>query len=266
MRDYIYTRRIVNLNVDSPQDSFRILLMQSPKGPSFQFRLKESKRARHVRLKMSVQEGLIVVVPPDFNQERIPDILERNRLWIEKAQRKVEEQRRLFGRKSLESLPEIIQLRAIDEEWLVEYHFTASSRVTAIEKRENTLVISGAIEDPEPCRMALRRWIKRKALEHLVPWFYAVSKEKKIRVSKVLVKNQRSRWGSCTDQKTISLNQKVLFLPVHLMRYVFIHELCHIVHSNHSKRYWDLVKRHELRYKEFDRELRSAWEYIPAWM
>lgn len=241
-------------------------MIQGMRSANIQYTVRKSKRAKHVRLKMSIREGLIIVVPQRFNNRRIPDILERNWNWIEKAQRKVEFQRGLLERESLETLPEIIRLSAINEEWFVEYRFTSSGRVTAIEKQEKTLVISGAIEDLEACRIALRRWVHRKAIEKLVPWLYSLSKERKIPVSKVLVRNQRSRWGSCTAQKIISLNQKLLFLPPHLARYVFIHELCHIVHPNHSREYWDLVRKHEPCFREYDKELKSAGKYIPIWM
>lgn len=228
--------------------------------------VRESKRAKHVRLKMSVREGLIVVVPQGFNRNRIEGIIESNRTWIEKVKRRVEIQRRLLNKKSQEPLPETIILRAVGEEWFVEYRWTSSLRVTCVKRRDQTVVVSGAVDDHDLCWAALRRWVNRKANELLIPWLYAVSKEKKIRVSKILVKNQRTRWGSCTDRKTISINQKLLFLPAYLVRYLFIHELCHIAQPNHSARFWTLVCKHEPGYKEFDKELRSAWQYVPTWI
>lgn len=230
------------------------------------YTLKVSKRARHVRFKMSVREGLIVVVPQGFNQKRIPTILEEHKSWIEKARQRVEEQRRLIERDSEAVLPETISLRAVDEEWFVEYRWTSSLRVTCVERRDQTVVISGAVDDQALCLAALRRWVNRKANELLIPWLYAVSKERKISINKVLVKNQRTRWGSCTDRRTISINQKLLFLPEHLVQYVFIHELCHVVHPNHSPDYWAVVGKHEPRYRELDKELRAAWQYVPAWI
>jgi len=49
------------------------------------------------------------------------------------------------------------------------------------------------------------------------------------------------------------------------VRYVFIHELCHTIHMNHSPKFWALVAEKEPNYQQIDRELRKAWRYVPAW-
>ena len=75
---------------------------------------------------------------------------------------------------------------------------------------------------------------------------------------------QRSRWGSCSRQRAISINQKLLFLPPALVRYVFIHELCHMVHFDHSPAFWRLVTQREPRGRALDEELGVAWRYVPV--
>ncbi len=49
---------------------------------------------------------------------------------------------------------------------------------------------------------------------------------------------QKTKWGSCSSQNNISLNINIAFLPRHLQDYILLHELCHIRHKNHSKRFW----------------------------
>jgi predicted metal-dependent hydrolase len=56
--------------------------------------------------------------------------------------------------------------------------------------------------------------------------------------NKVFIRNQKARWGSCSAKKNISLNIKIARLPDELMDYVILHELVHIRHHNHSKKYW----------------------------
>lgn len=59
---------------------------------------------------------------------------------------------------------------------------------------------------------------------------------------KIRIGNQRTRWGSCSSKGTISYNWKLVLMPELIMDYVVIHELCHLVEMNHSKRFWDLVE------------------------
>ncbi len=57
----------------------------------------------------------------------------------------------------------------------------------------------------------------------------------------ISVRDQKSRWGSCSSRGTLSFNYRLIFAPPVILDYVVVHELCHLTHMNHSKEFWDKV-------------------------
>ncbi|MCI8326771.1 MAG: M48 family metallopeptidase [Lachnospiraceae bacterium] len=63
-----------------------------------------------------------------------------------------------------------------------------------------------------------------------------------VSVNKIYVKDQKTRWGSCSNKGNINLNWRLILAPQEVMEYVIIHELCHLKEMNHSKNFWKLVE------------------------
>lgn len=71
------------------------------------------------------------------------------------------------------------------------------------------------------------------------------------------IKEQKTRWGSCSKRKNLNFNWKIIMAPEMVMDYVIVHEMCHLVHFDHSKEFWDLVSFYMPNYKECAQWLKS---------
>jgi predicted metal-dependent hydrolase len=225
-------------------------------------------RARRVRLVISAAEGLVVVVPRGFDHSRIPDIIADKKAWIERTWERIGGAHRPQAGVA-PSLPDRILLSAVDEEWYVEYRPASfgNAQVTLRPARADLcMCIEGGREDPEACRQLLRRWLARRARAALVPWVDTLSSNHGLHFERVSIRHQRTRWGSCSCRGTISLNARLLFLPADLVDYVLLHELCHTVEMNHSPRFWRMLETHCPGSVEYRKRLRTAGDYVPAWL
>lgn len=262
--------------------------MEPPTKFPIRYSVRESRRARRVRLILSPRDGLVVVVPAGFDRRQVPGIVERHRPWIQRAWRRLEEQLGRAGARAggaeapgnattRDALPGHLDLRAIGEVWSVCYRqalrpgvrLRAEPRRRAASGRAGAagrLVLEGAVTETALCQEALRRWLAARARQRLVPWLHELAGRHGFRVERVAIRCQKSRWGSCSARGTISLNLKLLFLPPDLVHHVLIHELCHTVHLNHSPAFWALVRAHDPRAADRRRRLRDAWRYVPAWL
>jgi predicted metal-dependent hydrolase len=72
----------------------------------------------------------------------------------------------------------------------------------------------------------------------------------------ITIRNQKTRWGSCSRKGNLNFNYRIALLPPHLADYILLHELCHLGEFNHSRAFWNLMTRVIPDYRERRRELK----------
>ena len=126
----------------------------------------------------------------------------------------------------------------------------ASDQMKVVQSSDRLEVYADAdlIADKEQLRALVEQWLYGRAVEELN--FCVVYKQRVgATPSRIQIKDYRARWGSCKPDGSIQLNWRLIHAPMHIMDYVVVHELCHLLEMNHSKHFWSEVERVEPQYK-----------------
>ncbi|HZT91932.1 MAG TPA: M48 family metallopeptidase [Gaiellaceae bacterium] len=84
-----------------------------------------------------------------------------------------------------------------------------------------------------------------------------------VEYARITLRDQRSRWGSCSSRGTLSFNWRLVLAPHDVLDYVVVHEVCHLVEHNHGARFWRLVEQRRPAYRESKRWLDDhGWEIL----
>ncbi|MEO1592637.1 MAG: SprT family zinc-dependent metalloprotease [Cyanobacteria bacterium J06632_22] len=229
-----------------------------------EYQVRESRRAKRVSIKISVAGEVEVVVPPHFDRSQLPALIEQRRDWI------VQTREKLLSATTVDNWqdekPAQIELRAHGEAWQVVYEKTAEPGAICLPVPGKTLKVRGNVDSIPVCQAVLRQWLSHRAKRDLVPWLRQLSFEIDLPFKQASVRGQKTRWASCSSRKDISLNYKLLFLPPDLVEYVLVHELCHTIHMNHSKRFWALVEEKQPGHAPRRKALKKGWTYVPRWV
>jgi predicted metal-dependent hydrolase len=104
---------------------------------------------------------------------------------------------------------------------------------------------------------SIDRELRARASDVLPPRLHALAAEHGLTVTRVTIRDQRSRWGSCSPRGHIALNFRLMLMPADVREYILIHELMHLREANHSRRFWRLVAAAYPGFREAERWLRA---------
>jgi hypothetical protein len=220
------------------------------------FAVRVSPRARRLTARVHVGGRVEIVVPLGVNAHTVRDFVKRFTPWID---RKVAAMQCFAA--SSEPVPTRIEFPFTGEIFEVLWRRGAKR---SLEQAAGRVTVQAA--DERGARALLQNWLKQAAYERLAPRLLQLAQELNYAVSRVSIRSQRTRWGSCSTRGTVSLNCSLLFLKFEIVRYLFVHELAHTKHMNHSANFWRLVEKIEPDYRRLDRELLAGWRTVPGWV
>ena len=230
--------------------------------------LKRVPRRRRVHLLVN-DEGMIEVRAPwRFSLSRAREVLRENAEWVlralESKRAKLARRPRLVTGARLPYLDESLRLDVRPRAQIGLFEDArAKPRRGHVERWGPVLRISATSLGDDELRGLLEGWYRAEAAVHLSRRIEHYSSRLSVRPSRVTIRGQRFRWGSCSAKGTVSLNWRLMLTPGELADYVVVHELCHLRHLNHSPRFWAMVGGIIPDYQHRRRRLDALQDHLP---
>jgi predicted metal-dependent hydrolase len=158
----------------------------------------------------------------------------------------------------------VIELKALNETWTVNYLPLASKTVKLMANLSHQLTLIGDLTHEARCLQKLRAWLQQKAKAVLYPQLVALAQETGLSFNQMVIRNNTTRWGSCSSEKNISLCCNLLFLPPHLVRHILLHELCHTKVLHHGPAFWRWLLKYDSAARLHTHQLREV--KVPRWV
>lgn len=206
---------------------------------------RRSLKAEHYRLTLRRDGVPLVTIPARGSEREARRFLEANRDWLHRAQQRQRRRPRA---------PEV---------WVPGTHILWRGNMTelrvATTGERATVCLSADVFRVAQLNIDLRPTLEahflRRAKIELPARTWELAATTGVEVKQVSVRNQRSRWGSCTSDGVISLNWRLIQTPDFVRDYIIYHELMHLREMNHSARFWARVE-----------EVCPGWREAEAWI
>ena len=202
------------------------------------YRHRISQRARRLRFEVRPGAGLEVTTPPGVSVARIEAVMREKTHWITTMLTRYAQPPRSVVDSPLQSgalLPFAgghLQL-IVDE--------NAASKRSTLLMEEGTVRLTVPSSMPETLHAALESWYRRQGrhvfAERVAHW----NAQFGFSHGRIAIRDQKSRWGSCSRQGNLNFNWRLLLAPLAVLDYIVIHELAHLKEGNHSPCFWALV-------------------------
>jgi predicted metal-dependent hydrolase len=213
--------------------------------------VRTSRRARRLRLVSGIN-GVEAIVPPDYRAEELESFVSAKKDWIIKTSRHYSRLKERCGG---------LQPGTI-------YFLGGKYRFHVVKDRRQSAVVSDSMKiitfhviDKRMHKQEIQKWYGEQTSMIIAERLPALAARLGLKYKRVSIKNQKSRWGSCSKKGNLNFNLLLAAAPTEVIDYVIIHELMHLVELDHSPRFWQLVKDADPEYKKHKEWLAS---YAPV--
>ena len=232
------------LTSGSAEMALRALLYRRPAEPStlavkhgsqiYSIRLRRHRRARRYTLRIhpSHREA-ILTMPPRGTLADAKEFAQRHGGWI--AAR--------LGRlpKAAPFMPgTVVPLRGVPHRIVHRAGARGTAWTETRESGERILCVAGAAEHIE---RRIGDYLKREARRELQKAAQSYAEALGVKVKRISIRDQSSRWGSCTSAGSLSFSWRLILAPPYVLDYLAAHEVAHLVEMNHSPKFWKVVAR-----------------------
>ncbi len=215
----------------------------------FDYTIIRKPRLKHLYLR--IRDGkLIVTANKSVSQKYIQQFVQSKATWIQTHLSKE-------SKKSLLTYPDAT-LYILGKRHTIDIHIKRDTK-REIMRVENDTALFSIKDTPSDAHLKKLRdnYYKEQCSIVITPIVEKYAHKMNLYPKKIAYRHNKSRWGSCSNLNHLSLNTRLMMLPLSIITYVVIHELAHIRHKNHSSHFWEEVEMFSPNYRELRSELRG---------
>lgn len=216
------------------------------KNKTIEFEVTHSNR-KTFEIKIQPPDIITVRSPKRARKKDIINLMKKKENWI---LMKLEELKEVeYVKKEKEFIDGELFLY-LGKEYPLNIKIDKGLRKPIIEITEGELYIKTNILEVDKLRKAAEMWYREKTLEIILEKVEILYKYFNVEPNSIRVKQQKKRWGSCNSKRDLMFNWRLSMAPSYVVEYIVLHEMCHMVHMDHSKKFWVLVEEIMPDYKE----------------
>ncbi|WP_273326281.1 M48 family metallopeptidase [Vallitalea guaymasensis] len=201
-----------------------------------EYTIKYSKR-KTIAIHIEPSNNIIVKAPIGMDRDRLKELVESKGKWISN---KLEESNDYKIQKRTYKNGELFLF--LGKEYPLELMIDETASVMSVEIINNSLRIITNTEDKDSIKDLLEEFYRNQTRIIIQDRIKYYQKYFIVRPNNIRIKKQKTRWGSCSSLKNLNFNLKLSMAKLSVIDYIVVHEISHLIHLNHSKDFWNLVK------------------------